>query len=164
MKELIMSLEAKIKQKLEQNDFLGLETLLNQYSLRDFEHILVCLAFDYQSIAIYAVICTLLTKKETTDLHHLAAQLLCHPFCHIEGAYSAALYHTRKAISLSPEDIDSREALLFFNDIPEKLVTDDEAKQIAQEILAVDPASKIAQRTLNPKYFLSNQNNNKTES
>ncbi|QSO46734.1 tetratricopeptide repeat protein [Alicyclobacillus mengziensis] len=58
------------------------------------------------------------------------------------------MFHTRRAIELSPDDVSLKEHLLLFHDIPEKLVTTEEARKIAEEIISVAPDSPTAKSIL----------------
>jgi len=145
-----MSFDKQIRELLEANCFSKIENLILNIPLKDVSRYLINIAFDTESIVTYSIICMMLIKKETSELHNLAATLLAQPLCHIDGAYSSALCHTRKAISLSPEDINLKEWLLFFHVIPDKLVSDEEAKEVALEILKEKPDSIPAIKVLNP--------------
>jgi hypothetical protein len=61
---------------------------------------------------------------------------------------------------MSPDDITLKEALLFFNIIPEKIISDEKAQKIAQEILLINPDSAAANDMLINRL---NQPNNKNE-
>ncbi|MFJ7914722.1 MULTISPECIES: hypothetical protein [unclassified Lysinibacillus] len=47
---------------------------------------------------------------------------------------------------MDEEDIELKEYLLFFNDIPDKLLSNQEAKTIAEEIINLNPKSKVAKQ------------------
>jgi len=148
-----MNLEKKIREILPTNDFFKLEKLLSQASMKDLDNSMSTVTFDNESIVMYSLVCMLLIKKETATLHDIAASLLMLPLCHIQGAYRSALYHTRKAVSLSPEDLRLKEGLLLLNVIPDKLVSDEEAREVALEILKKQPTNKAALKTLNPEKY-----------
>ncbi|WP_278343214.1 hypothetical protein [Parageobacillus thermoglucosidasius] len=63
--------------------------------------------------------------------------------CHLPDAYASALYHAKRAVELSPEDVSLKEHLLLFYEIPEKLISKEEAKAIAQEILKIITDNKM---------------------
>ncbi|KKI91188.1 hypothetical protein WQ54_16245 [Bacillus sp. SA1-12] len=99
-----------------------------------------------QDITIYTFVCHLLMEQESEPLHSLACDLLCHPYCHIEGAYKSALYHTRRALMLEPDNIGHKEMLLFLYqvpDLPNNLILKEEVKNIAIEILNKDPENDV---------------------
>ena len=72
-----------------------------------------------------------------------AIDLLLNPLCVIEGAYSVALFHARELLR-KHRNVENLERILFFSDIPEKLVSNGEAISIAREILRIDPNNKAA--------------------
>lgn len=113
-----------------------------------FRDILMELAYESdQDIIIYTFIDHLLMEQESEPLHSLACDLLCHPFCHIKGAYKSALYHTRRALMLEPDNIGHKEMLLFFYQVPDlsdELVPKEEAMNIAKQILKEDPRNGAA--------------------
>ncbi|BBW96444.1 hypothetical protein ACPVTF_08110 [Geobacillus icigianus] len=90
----------------------------------------------------------LINNNETAYYHYLASELLSTAFCHLPDAYASALYHAKRAVELSPEDVSLKEHLLLFHDIPEKLISKEEAKAIAQEILKIMPNSEAAKNVL----------------
>jgi len=139
-----MVLKEKIKKLLEDNDFDQLEYLLNNTDLEVWDNVLIDLTFDDKTLISYSLICMMLVRRESPKLHSLASALLSHSLCHIQGAYASALYHIRKAIELDSHDIGLKEALLFFHEIPDKLVSDSEAKKLIDEILKEKPSSKCA--------------------
>jgi hypothetical protein len=69
----------------------------------------------------------------------------------IEGAYSLALYHQTEITRIVGENIGNLEMMLYFNSIPEKLITDTEAGLYAQKILVLDPKNNLALDFLNRK-------------
>ena len=105
-------------------------------------------AFDNESTVIYSAVCMLLIRNETAGLHYVAAEILMHPLCHFEGAYAAALYHVRKAIELDPKDAGLKEVLIFLHDVPDQVVSKEEAISAAKQVLEERPGSKCARSLL----------------
>jgi hypothetical protein len=100
---------------------------------------------DEQNICSYVFICFLIQKREVSRYHSLASALLEISFCHLSGAYNAALYHTKRAYEISSGNIELQEQILLFNEIPEKVLSDEEALIIARDILKKKPDSMLAQ-------------------
>ncbi|HDR8424421.1 TPA: hypothetical protein QC296_005863, partial [Bacillus cereus] len=97
----------------------------------------------------YSFINYLLMKKESSDLHDLAFDLLVNPLCHIEGAYHSALYHAKKSVELTKEEnVDSLLQLLFLHSVPNKLISDTKAIEICNKILELDASNEIAKETI----------------
>lgn len=110
---------------------------------------LYLLAYDGETIAPYGFANYLLFDKESSELHYLASYLLSMGLNHLEGAYQTAFFHAKRAVELAPHDNSYKEYLLFFYEIPAKLLTKDEATKIAIEILKIDPKNKPALSVLN---------------
>ena len=68
---------------------------------------------------------------------------MLNPLCFLEGAYSVALFHSRELLK-NERNVLNLERILFFYNIPEKLVDKNEAKSIAQEILKLEPDNVVA--------------------
>lgn len=68
----------------------------------------------------------------------------------VEGAYSVALFYARE-LMLIEKNVKNLERILFFYNIPEKLVDKEEAKYISKEILKEDQIMKwhLEYRSLN---------------
>lgn len=117
-------------------------------SENDFYNLITSIGFATESIAIYTFICFLIIEYESAHLHQLAAVLISQGLSHLEGAYSSGLFHARRAVTLSPDIISYKEYLLLFNTIPDKLLSDSEAKKISEEILLQDPNNITALKTI----------------
>ena len=142
------ALKQKITEAIRLNDFCELEAALCGVGYEEVRGIFQEIAFDNRDLIPYTCVCMLLIKRETAQLHYLAAEMLALPLCHIEGAYVSALYHARKAVALDPEDITLKEFLLLFHNIPDMLIEVEEAQKIAQEVLKVRPDSFHAEEIL----------------
>ncbi len=118
---------------------------LNNKALYD---LIVEVNFNDESLSSYGFLVSLLRDQETPELHINAASFLTFFLFYVKGAYSVALYHLRQAIKLDPDNIDYQEFLLHFNEIPDHLVSKDEAIQIARHILTRKPDSTAALRML----------------
>ncbi|MCV9899902.1 hypothetical protein OKS35_07160 [Exiguobacterium sp. N5] len=122
------------------------------YQTTDFETFkndLLTLAYDNENLSNYSVLVYLLLDTEDDKLHDLAFQVLSQPLGHIEGAYTSSLYHAQRAVDLTDAaDVKRLENLLFLNIVPEKIVSDEQAKSIAEKILVLDPTNEVAKDTL----------------
>ena len=86
---------------------------------------------------------TYLLMNDNSCFHHeLAANALIQ-MCWLEGAYSLAYYHASEMVRIQP-DVKNKEFMLFFNEIPEKPMSDDLALKLAKEILEIDSSCSIA--------------------
>ncbi|USG64640.1 hypothetical protein NDK47_21225 [Brevibacillus ruminantium] len=134
-----------IREAILKGDLLTAKEQVSKIDFSAFSDLLHELAYDTSDLVCYTFVNFLMySQGERSDLHHLASSLLSHPLCHIEGAYKSALLHSRRASELSPEDVALKEYLLFFHIIPEKLVSKEEAIEIASVVLQVEPNSQVA--------------------
>lgn len=141
-------METKIKNLILVGKFLDAKQEASLIDSKKLEDILLGIGCDEINICAYSFICFLLQQRETAEYHSIAWMLLSSAFSHWNGAYYAALHHARKAIELSPQDIELLEMILFLNVIPEKVVDDEEAKTVAKEILQKNPQHQTAQNFL----------------
>lgn len=119
------------------------EKLCKNMSISDIKDIIMMIAYDTESICVYSFIQYMIQKTEKLEYIELAIDIMLHPFCFLEGAYSIALFHSRELLAITKK-IENLERILFFHSIPEKLVDDKEAKYIIKEILKIDPNNKVA--------------------
>jgi tetratricopeptide (TPR) repeat protein len=138
------------KQAIIKGNFAKAKHLSINMDLDTLKEELYLLAYDSETIAPYGFINYLLLDKESSELHYLASYLLGMGLNHLEGAYQTAFFHAKRAVELAPQDNSSyKEYLLFFYEIPAKLLRKDEATKIANEILKIDPTSKPALSVVN---------------
>lgn len=93
-------------------------------------------------VVILGFITYLLMNDNSCFHHELAANALIQ-MCWLEGAYSLAYYHASEMVRIQP-DVKNKEFMLFFNEIPEKPMSDDLALKLAKEILEIDSSCSIA--------------------
>ncbi|MCA1032527.1 hypothetical protein LCL95_16060 [Bacillus timonensis] len=141
-------MKEKVKQLIMSGDFKEAKVLIEKESGDFLKQIILELGFDEESIGAYSFVFHLITINETSDFHYLASELLSTALCHLPDAYSIALYHARRAIELNPKDVSLKEYLLLFHDIPEQLISKEEAKEIARDIVNIMPNSTVAQNIL----------------
>ena len=78
----------------------------------------------------------------------IAGKMMQTAFNHIEGGYEKSLSFYRSAISVARDPSRIQEYLLFFYDLPTPLISQEEAIQIAKDILSRNPESETANRIL----------------
>lgn len=91
------------------------------------------LAYDTENISIYAFSQYMLQKTNENEWIDIIIDMMINPLCFVDGAYSIALYYAREKVKYD-KTVDNLERLLFFHNIPEKLICDEEAKLITKEI------------------------------
>ncbi|MBG9582878.1 hypothetical protein ABE42_27560 [Bacillus thuringiensis] len=130
-------------------NFEEVEKLFENNNFEEFSEEILYVTYENSSITKYSFINYLLMKKESSDLHDLAFDLLVNPLCHIEGAYHSALYHAKKSVELTKEEnVDSLLQLLFLHPVPNKLISDTKAIEICNKILELDASNEIAKETI----------------
>lgn len=78
-----------------------------------------------------------------------ASELLALALNVLPGTYPTAYWHARRAVALAPRDISYKEHLLSFHNNPDRLMSDEEARRVAQEVLGDDVANAAATQVLN---------------
>ncbi len=105
------------------------------------------IAYDTESISVYSFVQYMITKEQENIFWiELAIDILINPLCFIEGAYSVALFYARELLSYE-KNIKNLEMILFFYNIPEKLIEKKEAEIIVNEIIKIDPDNQVVLET-----------------
>ncbi|MGG2028300.1 hypothetical protein AB1282_21595 [Gottfriedia sp. S16(2024)] len=110
---------------------------------------LFLIAYEEESIAPYGFANFQLLEEETSENHYVISFILSMALNYLEGAYQTSFHHAKKAIELSPYDISYKEYLLYFNALPEKLLKNEEAIEVANLILVKDPTNTTALKVIN---------------
>lgn len=104
------------------------------------------IGYDEDDLSLYDFVVEIIQREETARWHEVASLLLSQPLCHHVGAYERSFSHALRAAELDPDDIRLKEYVLFFQVIPEKLLSDEEAERLALHILNVSPSSHVARQ------------------
>ena len=134
----------KIKVKLIYGEYQEIEQICRNQIEAEIRDLMMNVAYDTENLSVYGFIQYMIRRTENANWIKLAVDIMLNPFGFMEGAYSVALYHARELV-LMERNIINLERLLFFYNIPEKLINDEEAKNIAKEILKTDANNKVAQ-------------------
>ncbi len=137
-----------IRLKLEQGKYLDIEEICTEMNASKFRDILMNIAYETGGINVYGFIAHMTRKQENVEWLKLAVDIMLNPLCFIEGAYSIALFHARELLSIN-RNVENLERILFFYNIPERLIDEDEARCIAEEILAIESDNKVAFEIIN---------------
>ena len=116
-----------------------------RFPMNEIKEMLMEIAYKTESIVVYGFCCHMIYKKNTPEWHELALNIMLNPLCFIEGAYSIALHHARELL-VYDKNVENLESLLFFYEIPEKLLGYEEAISIVNDILAMDPENEVARK------------------
>ncbi|WP_088012311.1 hypothetical protein [Gottfriedia acidiceleris] len=110
---------------------------------------LFLIAYEEESIAPYAFANFQLLEEESSENHYMISFILSMALNYLEGAYQASFHHAKKAMELSPEDNSYKEYILYFNKLPERLLSNEEAIEVANSILENDPINTTALSVIN---------------
>lgn len=132
----------KLEEKLLQGRYADAEKICKKMSMKDVRNMVMNIAYNTESICVYSFTQYMIHKTERIEWMELAIDVMINPLCFFEGAYSVALFHSREILEVE-KSIENLERILFFYHIPEKLLSIEEAKEIAEEILKVDPTNKV---------------------
>ncbi len=132
----------KLEEKLLQGKYADAEKICKKMSRKDLGNMIMNIAYETESISVYSFIQYMIYKTEQLEWMELAIDVMINPLCFLEGAYSIALFHSREVLRIE-KNVENLERILFFYHIPEKLVSIEEAKEIAKEILKMDPTNKV---------------------
>ncbi|MGD6846363.1 hypothetical protein [Rossellomorea aquimaris] len=140
----------KLNEFIIKGHFEKAKEMTNELSYSELDGKLMETAFKDSSITNYAFIMSLLVEEEHVALHEMAFRLMVVPLSYLDGAYYAALYHARRCVELTDrQDIRYLSNLLFLHQIPDKVVSEEEAYDTAKRMLALDPDHVLAKEFLN---------------
>lgn len=138
-----------LEQLILSGNFKEAEELYHKSEFDQFQSELISITYDNGNIMSYTFLHYLLMQEESIELHNLALSLFTCSLTHKEGAYHCALFHAERLVALTNEqDPDTLEHLLFLNEVPDKLVSNEKALETCHKILALDPMNKYAKETL----------------
>ena len=137
-----------IRLKLEQGKYLEVEQIYKEMNAFRFRDILMNMAYETEGINVYGFIAYMTREPENVEWIKLAVDIMLNPLCFIEGAYSTALFHARELLS-TDRNVENLERILFFYNIPERLIDENEARCIAEELLAIECNNKVAFQVIN---------------
>ncbi len=140
-------MEKKIFEYLTKAEFEKAEELLSGLTKAQIKDILRSIACETDSIVVVGFVLYLYERAQDDFWYDCAVSLLLSPFCYIDGAYSLAFRYAGIVLSHERSE-ENLVQMLFFHEIPEKLLTDEEARKIAEEIIAVNPENEAAKRVL----------------
>ena len=116
-------METKLKKLVLEGFYHEAENLMLTIPLNAQRDIIMDLAYDTESIAIYGFLRYMLEKNKTKYLLEMTIDF----------------------------SVETMEKVIFFHDIPEKLVEEKEAEAVAREIIKIEPDNCVANRILKNK-------------
>lgn len=131
-----------IKQFILKNNFSEVYNLiLKDYNLLDKIELLT---YETPNKNIFDFICYLGDNSKEEKILSFASMILATSLCHIDNAYQKAYFYAQKAVSIEPNNLQNLEWLLFFYDIPDKIMSEDELKFVIEQILEIEHNHKKA--------------------
>ena len=131
----------KFKETVLQGNFDIAKKIFQKLSNKEATDILIEIALS-ENILGYAFVCELIRQKDCVE-YHLMAVAINECACFVNGSYELAFYHMKRICQATPV-IKYLEHLLFYNDIPDKLLSDSDAFKLASYILKEDSSNQIA--------------------
>jgi tetratricopeptide (TPR) repeat protein len=116
--------------------------------LKDFFFLI---GYDNDNITVYGFLYSFLISQNNIEYHFYSIIILSNIFPYLHG-YECSLHHVQKALEIDPLSIDLKRELLSLNGTPPKIVnggsqrviTNEEAREIAKSILKKDPTNEQA--------------------
>ncbi len=112
---------------------------------RDLRGNLVSMAYDTNDLCVYSFTRYMYEKTGEMKWLYTAETIAEIDMCWMEGGYSVALFHAREALE-QEQTYKHYKGLLAYWVIPEKLVDDEEALQIASVVIRKEPHDHLALR------------------
>ena len=133
----------QLKSCLSQGKYNEARELLKEIDDLSIRDIIMSIAYETENIFVYSFIHYMISMTHKKNWIELGIDVMINPLCFLDGAYSVALFHARELLNCE-KSIANQERILFFYNLPEKLICADEAKDIANEILKIDPQNVVA--------------------
>lgn len=133
----------KLKTNLLQGKYKKAEKICEEKNINDIRDMIMTIAYDTENLCVYSFAQYMIQKTKKIEWIEIAIDVMLNPLCFVEGAYSVALFHTRELLKYR-KNVEDLEKILFFYNIPEKLVDIEEAQYIVEEILQIDPNNEVA--------------------
>lgn len=125
-----------IKRLISENNFSEVyDLILKDKSLLDR---IGLLTYEEPNAHLFRFICFLGENGKEEKITSFASMILATSLCHFEGAYKKAYLFAQKAVLKEPNNLQNLEWLLFFYDLPDNMVSDNELKGYIEAILKLD--------------------------
>jgi len=102
-----------------------------------------------KDITTYGFVWAMIYKKETSELHLVAAKIFMADFCHLNGAAAIVFFHTHRAAELEPDNLKIQEQLLSLYEPDNESFDLEETKTLVERVLKMNPDSEQGLRVLN---------------
>jgi hypothetical protein len=140
-----------IKKSINIGFFSEVKQHLKSINNKTLDEILFEISHDTENIIAYSFAYYLVLEDESVNHHFLCISIISFTF-HFLWGYECSLHHVQKALEIDPLSIELKRELLSLNGTPPKIVnggsqrviTNEEAREIAQVILKKDPNNQCA--------------------
>ena len=143
-------MEQELFNYLQNAEFEKAANFLRQVNNVKIKEMLLTIAHESESIVCIGFSSYMFQISNNYFWYDCIISLLLNPLCFIEGAYSLAYHYSKEALKHERSE-DNLVQMLFFNEIPEKLLADAEALSIAKEVIALNPNNEVAQKYIQYK-------------
>lgn len=140
-------MEQRFLECMKNAEFEEAARLLNKANNVQIKETLLTIAYKSESIVVVGFSSYMFYISNDYFWYDCIISLLLNPLCFLEGAYSLA-YHYAKLVLEHERSEENLVQVLFFNGIPEKLLTDADAIKIAKEVIALNPNNEVARSVL----------------
>ena len=142
-------LQEDIKFHVLNGKFEEVKNIMSNIDFMEFEEVYISCAHEQENIMFYTCILDMMKANETAELHDLAFLLLVYPLSEYEGALDSAYYHADSSIKLTDgNEVKSLLQMLLLHAIPEPVISDKKAFDVAKRILKLDPSNNVARNVL----------------
>ncbi|MCL2113280.1 MAG: hypothetical protein FWH31_04950 [Streptococcaceae bacterium] len=139
----------ELKENIVEGNFNIARRLAKTLSKEEFGNFMMGQPYDVESeVVFYFFLVDWLFEEESAELQELASAVMSFGLNWMPGAYSLGLGHMRRAMELDSDNLNYKQGILIFHDIPDRLLPKQEAIEISKEILSKDPSCAAAQNIL----------------
>ncbi|MCE5038740.1 hypothetical protein [Staphylococcus auricularis] len=138
-----------IKKHVLNGEFESVKRLMSETDFMDFEEAFISSAHEVESTMFYTCVLDMMKEEETAELHDLAFLLLVYPLSEFKGALDSAYYHAESSIQLTDgKEVKSLLQMLLLHAVPEPVISDKHALEVARQILKLDPSNNVARNVV----------------
>lgn len=98
-------------------------------------------------LELYGFMWVLLKNHDIEKFNELAESILTLELVYVESSYQMAFFHVNQMLKANPS-LDNKLELLFYYNIPERILNEELAYEYAKEILSYQPDSLVAKMTI----------------
>lgn len=140
-------MKEELRKYIVEGDFKNAYELYHNYTA-NLEDYLVAAAYETGNLSFYLFSEYLILVEDKAYCYYMAAFLLVNAFTYVEGAYYIAFEYIKNAVKKDLDNIGYKEFMLFFYDIPDRLLSYEDAVQVAESILNIDKNNQIAKNIM----------------